>query len=107
MNWYIGQDIVAVRDHTNKVFKLGDEFKILGIIETPCKCGGSVMIDIGYFDPRFIGTQCPKCGFYFGDKQFVFYESNFAPLDPIKEAISELMEESNVVKIKLRYDSRI
>lgn len=98
MNWYIGQDIVAIKDHSDGSFKRGDEFKIHRLTETPCKCGGSVMIDIGYFNPNFIGTQCDKCGFYFGNGQFVFYESNFAPLDPIKEAISQLIEETLTIK---------
>ena len=100
MNWYIGQDIVAIKDHTGGLFKRGDEFKIKGLCESPCKCKsrikGAILIDIGYTDSRYSGTQCISCGLV--HNEFWFREYRFAPLDPIKEAISQLMEETLTTK---------
>ena len=94
MNWYIGQDIVAINNH--KHFKYGDEFKIKGLKSPFCKCG-YIQIDIGMTDSSYDGVQCSKCKV---ETEFNgtlwFSEKNFAPLDPIKEAISELMEQTQV-----------
>jgi len=100
MNWYIGQDIVAVRDHIDGEYKAGDEFKIKGLCESPCKCKsrikGAILIDIGYTDSRYSGTRCLTCGLV--HDKFWFREYCFAPLEPIKEAISQLMEETLTIK---------
>ena len=99
MNWYIGQDIVAVRDHSNGRFKRGDEFKIKGLKEGLCACGdnGNILIDIGLNDPKLKGTRCFKCGI--SSNGFWYKEGWFTPLDPIKEAISELMEQTQVAPV--------
>lgn len=96
MNWYIGQDIVAVNDHNH--FKEGDEFKIKGLKSPFCKCG-FIQIDIGLVDNSYDGVECSKCktqGEF--NRVLWFSEHNFAPLDPIKEAISQLMEETLTIK---------
>jgi len=49
MNWYIGQEIVAVIDHRQGAFKKGDEFVIQGLQISKCKCK-YVIIDIGLQD---------------------------------------------------------
>ena len=99
MNWYIGQDIVAVRDHNQGVFKIGDEFKIKGLQLSPCKCG-VIEIDIGKSSFRPY-TRCTLCETRYATRTDVWYfhERSFAPLDPIKEAISELMERTQVTEI--------
>ena len=96
MNWYIGQDIVAVRDHGQGAFKRGDEFKIKGLTSSFCKCD-AVQIDIG-INPLANHSDYSRCKICdtrtYSPKIWWFSERNFAPLDPIKEAISELMESS-------------
>lgn len=91
MNWYIGQEIVAVRDHPQGVFKEGDTFVIKGLRGSPCKCH-SIDIDVGI---KSSGghSLCGVCG-YRGGKNGLYWwfsEQNFAPLDTICD-ISELMD---------------
>ena len=95
MNWYIGQDIVAVMDQAQGVFKRGDEFKINGLRGSFCNCK-IVLIDIGKVTGSKI-NRCPCCNIIDSSGGIAWYsEENFAPLDPIKEAISELMEQTQV-----------
>lgn len=96
MKWYIGQRIVAISAHRH--FKKGDEFKINGLKSPFCKCG-YIQIDIGMVDHSYDGVQCGKCKV---EAEFNgtlwFSEHCFAPLEPIEEAISNLLEESLTVK---------
>ncbi len=98
MNWYIGQDIVAIVDHTQGDFKRGDEFKIKGLRLGFCKCD-NVLIDVGNkTTDEYIG--CGDCEVAGKSNGALWYdEICFAPLDPIKEAISELMERTQVTEI--------
>jgi hypothetical protein len=98
MNWYIGQDIVAVRDHSQGIFKRGDEFKIKGLKQAPCNCK-HIDIDVG-FGSQGDFNECAGCGFKNkSDLIWWIHETCFEPLDPIKEAISELMERTQVTEI--------
>ena len=100
MNWYIGQDIVAVRDHSDGKFKRGDEFKIKGLQLPQCKCK-EVEIDVGHthnLNGEKYDFICVDCNTVYPIGSFIqwYGESCFAPLDPIKEAISELTEQTQV-----------
>lgn len=98
MKWYIGQRIVAIKDHSQVYFKRGDEFQINGLRMAPCGCG-KVEIDIGLSDDRVDGVICVKCGkgsIYTG--ALFYHECCFAPLEHIEEAIHNLLEESLTVK---------
>lgn len=98
MKWYIGQRIVAIKDHSEGRFKKGDEFTIKGLRMAPCGCG-HVQIDIGLSDPSVTHNQCNRCGKEEKYKGVLFYsERCFAPLEPIEEAIHNLLEESLTVK---------
>ena len=110
MNWYIGQDIVAVKDHSAGRFKRGDEFKVLGLKRCSCKCRG-VEIDIGHTIKRDLSCifYCDSC---FETEKLTsntqwYLECSFAPLDPIKEAISELMEETQVAPVLVPHTTEI
>ena len=95
MNWYIGQDIVAINNHVSGNFKRGDEFKIKALRDSSCKCN-DIEIDIGIRVDGYDITCCRVCSTDILEKTTIwwFSDRNFAPLDPIKEAISELMESS-------------
>ncbi len=93
MNWYINQEIVAVKNHSQNVFKEGDMFTIQALKLSPCKCK-FILIDIGRTEPNtFIGRRCSCCGYE--DKNYndmsSYAEVNFAPLDSLTN-IDELKE---------------
>lgn len=95
-NWYIGQRIVAIRNHPNGLFKTGDEFTIKALKSAFCKCD-YIAVDIGI---RVSGKCfCSKCQIW--DKETTdewwIYSFYFSPLDEIESAISELMTEVNRV----------
>lgn len=98
MNWYIGQRIVAIRDHSQGVFKRGDEFVVRGLKQSLCKCG-FIAIDIGLhpFDNEMLCVDCNTILFV-GDVWW-FHEEMFSPLDEIEVAISELMEQTQVQRV--------
>ena len=98
MKWYIGQRIVATKDHSQGYFKRGDEFQINGLRMAPCGCY-RVQIDIGLSYDRAGNVICVKCGkgsIYTG--ALFYHECCFAPLEHIEEAIHNLLEESLTVK---------
>lgn len=94
MNWYIGQKIVAIRTHSEAVFKEGDIFLINGLAQGCCY----VRIDIGIEGNGI--THCNTCkkmrqnnGVWWMD------ERNFAPLDEMtahESAIKELLKENEI-----------
>lgn len=88
MKWYIGQPIVAIRSHSQGIFKKGDEFIIKGIRTPLCNCK-NLDIDIG-FRPTPKRSGCRVCNVtYPSDGIYWFSEVSFAPLDV---DISELIE---------------
>lgn len=95
MNWHIGQRIVAVKDHSQGVFKKGDEFTIKGLKKSNCKCN-AVFIDIGMRNPGYI--NCNVCD-TIGDYDIVrwFHEVIFQPLDELSDYTTEsLIEEIEI-----------
>ena len=83
MNWYIGQEIVAIRNHRQGVFKKGDTFTIKSLRGSRCNCGG-ILIDIGVNAREHIGLKvsCDTCRItYVKDNIWWMHESNFYPID--------------------------
>lgn len=96
MNWYIGQDIVAIRNHSQKAFKEGDLFTIISISKSKCsKCGSYVVLDIGMNNTSPVGkmVQCAESHGLIRVNEGIwwFSEECFAPLDSLVN-ISELTE---------------
>lgn len=88
--WYIGQDIVCIKDHNGLEFKVGDTFTIKGLISSLCKCC-DVFIDIGRLEPGWsLGGMCSVCNTIVKGHNGIwhFKEIYFAPLD---QDISELV----------------
>lgn len=94
MNWYIGQPIVAIRNHSQGIFKKGDEFTIKGLKQGCC----SIRIDIGitYNLQKFCNlTKCGICNKITidSDNKFWFSETCFAPLDINISELTDILKE--------------
>ena len=100
MNWYIGQEIVAIRNHSQGLFKKGDEFIIKGIKYGTCSCK-VVFLDIGIVGLNN-STLCVICGRdTVAGKEQGFHDFCFAPKEQAGDySIEELLEEIEVVKEK-------
>lgn len=101
MNWYIGQRIVAVVDHSQGKFKKGDEFTIKGLRGAFCGCN-KILIDIGITLPLNWSSiyTCAYCGskIEYNSRIHWFAETCFAPLEPFEaeaeKAVKKLLEET-------------
>ena len=93
MNWYIGQEIVAIQSHQQGVFKRGQSFKIIGLMKCACKCN-VVWINIGLSLPND-GWRCGKCGVegYYRSLHAWPSENFFAPLDQDISELTEILEQ--------------
>jgi len=97
-NFRIGQEVVAIRDHSLKFFMKGQIFTIIGLSEAKCFCGDA-LVNIGYRSSN-TGQICNDCGHVWqnvnGDTWFS--HTAFAPLQTdseeadMNEAIAEVME---------------
>lgn len=89
----IGDHIVAVRDHSIKVFRQGDEFVVSAIRQGCCRASVQ-LISIG-IKKKANGIQtCPRCGTKIKtDNELFFSATMFAPLLDLRQAIEELMLE--------------
>lgn len=55
--FYIGQKIVAIKDHSQGIFKKGDEFTVLAVRDALCKCN-TYDIHIGVLDYTALFEEC-------------------------------------------------
>lgn len=83
--FYVGQEVIAIRDHSILDFKKGQEFRVLSIKKSFCKCN-DWEIDIGIRkDYNLIICTC--CGKI--DKNDNFYKADsFSPNLEFKDFIS-------------------
>lgn len=82
----IGQRVVAIRDHSQGLFKKGDEFIVDGFMCCP-KCG-EPCVYLTEFNDIEDGFKHSACGFRIFEPTRVGYaESSFAPLHNHGEAI--------------------
>jgi hypothetical protein len=93
--FYVGQEVVAVRDHYN-YFKKGQEFIVTGLRRC-CKCNPWI-ISIGI--PSIMPENgCRECNFRFPSECEIFFSaSRFRAKTPAFEAItySKVMEQETV-----------
>jgi len=78
--FYVGQEVVANRNHSQGQFKKGEEFKVTSVL----KCNGIWSITIGNTNRRF--GPCKICGMQ--SNEWHFYARNFSPKIEITEFIS-------------------
>jgi len=58
LDYRAGDDIVAIRDHSQGVFKKGDVFTAVSLQRNGCGC--IILVDIGLTSDRPF-TKCPVC----------------------------------------------
>ncbi len=84
MNWYIGQQIVAIVDHPDGFYKKDCVYVIYNIKDSSCLCPGKDF-DIGVIWEESTGFICDVCNYetlHLPIKNMIawFHESDFAPL---------------------------
>lgn len=98
--WYIGQEIVAIRNHSGGKFKEGDIFTISGLRSSCCKCK-EVLINIGLITSN--DMYCGICNSVYetNDGVIWFKETSFAPLDSFvnQEELNEIKQNLNLEPI--------
>lgn len=93
MNWYIGQDIVAIKTSGCKRIKEGQVYSIKSLRQSNCKCP-DVLIDVGLKVKG--GTHCARCRNNTTNDGILWKKERlFAPLDSLVniEELKEIAEE--------------
>jgi hypothetical protein len=100
MNWYIGQRVVAVKDHSQRLVLKNQEFIVLGVIV--CRCG-TKKLDIGLRSNMDLQCGHCRCGHkdYRSDKILWMSERLFAPIEP-KHELSSTTYEDIMTEIEAR-----
>lgn len=85
--FYVGQKVVAIKNHSQGRFKKGDEFIVKNIMDNFCKCCDTI-VDVGH-SGIYGDIKCNTCG-AIGMASFVdWYKSScFAPLETYGETYS-------------------
>jgi hypothetical protein len=88
MNWYIGQEIVCIKSHSNLAVIKGKIYTINGIVKPCC----DVLLDVGItiHTPLVQCSICKGLRYANGDEWYLS-ESLFAPLMDISE-LTEILE---------------
>lgn len=95
IDYTIGDDIIAIRDHSQGKFKKGDVFTCKGILETFCKCK-KYIIDIGIYSETNIQKcfECKQERKYKSDVWW-FSSTSFKKLDFDISELTEILENVN------------
>lgn len=94
MKPFIGQSVAAIRDHSNQLFRQGDEFMVVNRLPPHCKCGFELLA-IGIKKRTTTGLQeCATCKTVFTTPtdQIFFNADLFVPLCDIQDAMNEVMQ---------------
>lgn len=86
--FYVGQKVVAIRNHSTGLFKKGDTFNITGIFMSDCSCKEwEVTVGVVTDKPK---VCCAVCGETYEKKSYQseFKAYCFAPIIENFEAIS-------------------
>jgi hypothetical protein len=59
LDYRAGDDIVAIKDHSQGIYKKGDVFTAISLQRNGCRC--IILVDIGLKSDRPY-TKCPVCG---------------------------------------------
>lgn len=89
--WYIGQEIVCVRSHSQGHVTEGNVYKIRSLKASNCNCY-STIIDIGQYS-HADASYCPVCGNERSCNGIRWFsERLFVPLEYDQQAIEELLK---------------
>jgi len=83
MDFYVGQEVVAIKDHSQGRFKKGQEFVILGI-KKGCK-HYPLLIDIGVKESVMYESHCNECSHKIFDNILWFCASCFTPKQQLSQ----------------------
>lgn len=78
-NFYVGQEVVAIRDHSKGAFKKGDEFVIQGV-KKGCCC---LELNVGIKTNHSL-MKCRYCGKITANDNY-YQASSFAPKQQLSE----------------------
>ena len=99
MNWYIGQEIICVKNQINGLLTKGKVYTIKSLCESRCNCPG-VDIYVGIHADRVRwspNVRCTVCLFEGTQPDMALWtnEKYFAPLDQDISELTEILENSN------------
>lgn len=99
MNWYINQEIVCIKTHSQGVVKRGQIYPVKGLRKAFCKCV-DIQIDVGVTHPTSKTESCTDCNIKRRADSDIWWlhESLFAPLEYNQQAIDELLEQPILIE---------
>lgn len=81
--FYIGQQVVAIRNHSQGYFKKGQIFEVLDIMKGCCHY--AIRINDEYLEENYI-AECAACKSQMFRKGYIFYtQDSFAPVQEISD----------------------
>lgn len=95
----VGQKVVALKTHADGEFKKGEIYIIDGFSCCPM-CGRATVYLLNHNE--IVNSTCTICGHKDKEVRVNFYESNFAPIENIADAIEYKMKVSipELIEIK-------
>lgn len=102
--WYVGQKVVAIRNHSEGLFSIGETYTIT-LVGTECYCPLLLGIGIQSRNSGHIGyTQCQHCRCLIwrkgGSHESMFDPISFRPLDALSEQIEQIESEGAPVELE-------
>lgn len=95
IDYTIGDDIVAIKDHSQGLFKKGDTFPCKALKNGPCGCG-AILVDIGKISSTNI-CRCNKCNLTYIDLYNYFVNAlMFKKLEFDISELTEILEKENI-----------
>lgn len=100
--FYVGQKVVAVANHQKRMFKIGEQFTIMGIVPSRCKCSGWE-VDIGIVSNSYRG-HCTDCNGFYSTNDLIYWfdAASFVPFHENFQSISlekVLEEETKLISV--------
>jgi hypothetical protein len=90
VDYTIGDDIVAIKSHSQNAYKEGDVFTCKGLKEAPCKCK-TFIVDIG-IKSIYEEMLCLHCNYIYNSKNNWWFNAHlFRKLDNLVQ-INEIHE---------------
>lgn len=100
--FYVGQEVEAIKDHSQGAFKKGDRFIVDEVLKSTCKCGcWCVKVGVGSLGMKT--GECTKCGYnkiHIDINNVPFRHDRFRAITPAFQSITfEKVIEENPVSV--------